>query len=125
LKHRISDNSLHFKNGRFAALTGPDAVEVDKWQLIEVHRDEQNRLRCVVNGRDLTQGTPSVDGPFKLVHIMNNNKNIWKGADPFAGDLAAFVLYSDQLTEQEKQNVRDYFDNVYDFKNTPADGPSL
>ena len=37
--------------------------------------------------------------------------------------LAAFVLYGDEFTEQEKQNVRDYFDNVYDFKDTSTDGP--
>ena len=122
LHHRIIDNSLHFKNGRFAALTGPGAVEINKWQLIEVHRDEEERLQCVVDGRDRTQGTPGVDGPFKLVHIMNNNKNIWKSADPFTGDFAAFVLYSDELTEQEKQSVRNYFDRVYYFKDTPATG---
>ena len=46
---------------------------------------------------------------------MNNNKNVWARADPFAGDLAAFVLYSDVLTGKEQQAVRDYFDGVYDF----------
>lgn len=122
LKHRISDNSLHFNSGRFSSLTGAGAVEIDRWQLIEVHRDRQNRLQCVINGRDLTQGTPGVDGPFKLVHIMNNNKNVWSSADPFAGELAAFLLYSDELTEQERQSVRGYFDGVYDFKNSKADG---
>ena len=55
---------------------------------------------------------------------MNNNKNVWKRLDPFTGDLAAFVLYSAQLSEADKQNLRDYFDSVYDFKNAPAaDGP--
>jgi hypothetical protein len=124
LKHQLDDNSLHFKNGRFAALTGPGAVEIDKWQLIDVHRDKENSLQCVVNGRDLTQGTPSVDGAFKFVHVMNNNKNVWRSAGPFAGDLAAFVRYSDELTGQQKQSIRDYFDNVYEFKNTSMDGSS-
>ncbi len=71
----------------------------------------------MVNGNDRTLGSPVIDGPFRLVHIMNNNKNVWKRADPFAGDLAAFVLYSDVLREDEKQAVRKYFDRTYDFKN--------
>ncbi|MDP6555174.1 MAG: hypothetical protein QGG71_10960 [Pirellulaceae bacterium] len=116
LKHQVADNSLHFKNGRFAALTGPDAIQIGKWQLIEVHRDEGNKLRCVVNGRDRTHGVPVIDGPFRLVHIMNNNKNIWKSADSFTGDLSAFAVYSDVLVEEEQQDVRHYFEKAYGFK---------
>jgi hypothetical protein len=116
LKHQVADNSLHFKNGRFATLTGPDAVQNGKWQLIEVHRDDANRLRCVVNGADRTHGTPEIDGPFRFVHVMNNNKGVWNNADSFTGDLAAFALYSDVLTEQQRQAVRRYFDKVYNFQ---------
>ena len=115
LRHQVKDNSLRFKNGKFATLTGPNAVEIGKWQLIEVHRDKDNNLRCAVDGRDVTKGKPAIDGPFRLVHIMNHNKNIAKRADPFAGDLAAFVLYSDELKEAEKQSVRDYFNGIYGF----------
>ncbi|MHC4716083.1 MAG: hypothetical protein ACYS5V_03880 [Planctomycetota bacterium] len=127
LFHRIRDNSLRFKNMKVVPLTGPDAVAIGKWQLIEVHRDRDDNLQCVVNGRDVTQGTPGVGGPFRFVHIMNNNKNIWRGADPYAGDLAAFVLYSDQLTEAEKKKVRDYFNGIYGYmgKAKPARGAAV
>lgn len=115
LWHTQADNSLRFKNGQFVTLTGPDAVAIDRWQLIEVHRNNDEQLRCIVNGRDVTLGTPRIGGPFRLVHIMNNNKGVWKRADPFTGDLAAFVLYSDVLSENERQSVRDYFDGIYQF----------
>lgn len=99
-------------------LTGPEAVKIGAWQLIEVHRDRNNKLRCVVDGTDRALGDPSVDGEFLFTHIMNNNKGISKQADPFAGDLAAFVLYSSVLTDQNQQDVRDYFDRVYGFRKT-------
>lgn len=116
LTHKKADNSLQFKNMKTATLTGPDAVNIGAWQLIEVHRDKANQLRCIVNGIDRTLGEPAVDGPFRFTHVMNNNKGIWNSADPFTGDLAAFVLYSSVLTEQNKRDVRTYFDEVYGFR---------
>lgn len=126
LLHKSKDNSLVFKHMNIdketgknlsvnAKLTGPNAVAIDKWQLIEVHRDKDSKLQCVVNGQDLTVGEPSADGPFQFVFLMNNNKNVWGAADPFTGDLAAFVLYNKELTEAEKQNVRDYFNGIYGY----------
>ncbi len=115
LHHVVKDNSLRFKNMKFANLTGPDAVEIGKWQLIEVHRDAKDNLQCVVNGKDVTKGMPSVDGPFRFVHLMNDNKNIGQRGDPFAGDLSAFALYSDALTETHKKNIRRYFDGIYGY----------
>ena len=115
LRHQVKDNSLRFKNMQMVTLTGPSAVEIGKWQLIEVHRDKDNNLQCAVNGRNVTKGRPSVGGQFRFIHVMNNNKGIWKTADPYEGDLAAFVLYSDELTEGEKKNVRDYFEGIYGF----------
>ena len=109
LKHNIADNSLIFVNMKPAKLTGPDAVKIDRWNLIEVHRDEQNRLTCFVNGKNVTLDQPAVDGEFRFCHLMNNNKGVWKAADPFVGDLAAFALYSNNLSPEQQQAVRDYF----------------
>ena len=121
LRHQIGGNSLQFKNPDWVQLTGPNAMEIGKWQLIEVHRDKDDNLQCAVNGRDLTLDEPRTGGDFHFVHLMNDNKNIGQRGDPFAGDLAAFVLYSKELSEQDKKNVRDYFDRIYDFKNAPRE----
>ena len=134
---QAKDNSLAFKHtntnketGKHvmvtAKLTGPNAVATGKWQLIEVHRDKDGKLQCVVNGQDLTVGDPSADGPFQFVFLMNNNKNVWRSADPYTGDLAAFVLYNKELTEDEKLNVRTYFNGIYDYmpKDAPAPKPA-
>ena len=64
---------------------------------------------------------PKIGGDFWFTMFMNNNKGQDSRYYPFTGDLAAFVLYNNDLTDRDKKNVRDYFDGIYDFKNTKVE----
>jgi hypothetical protein len=49
--------------------------------------------------------------------LFNNNKGQgFAKQDPFAGDIAALVVYRDEVTEHERVKVRDYFNSVYRLK---------
>ena len=55
--------------------------------------------------------------PFVFMFLFNNNKGQgFAKQDPFAGDIAAFVAYRDELTEEERAKVRQYFDAIYGLK---------
>ena len=116
LVHRVGDNSLAFRNGGrdWQPVTGPDAVPIGKWQLIEVHRNHEDQLRVVVNGQDVTRGSPTFDGDFRLTFLMNNNKG-QQVPQPMAGDVAAFIAYGKQLSDREQSQVRVYLNSIYRF----------
>ena len=87
------------------------------WQLVELHRDAEQNLACVINGKDVTVGKPKDSLPFVFMFLFNHNKGQgFAKLDPFAGDIAAFVVYRDELTEQERGKVRQYFQTVYRLK---------
>lgn len=65
-----------------------------------------------VNGEDVTQGTPTADGLFRFNFVFNNNKG-QSSPQPMAGDIAAVIVYSDVLSGNEKQQVRDYLNRTY------------
>ena len=110
------DNSLIWKNGNaLSRLTGPNAVRTDAWQLLELHRDTDGNLKCTVNGRDVTRGSPSDSASFEFLMLFNNNKGQSDKVEPFAGDMASLIIYRDVLTREERVNVRNYLNGIYGY----------
>jgi hypothetical protein len=118
LIQNVNDNRLEWKNlGKPIPVSGKNTLKTDQWQLLELHRDAKNRLQCVINGKDVTAGSPKDSLPFVFMFLFNNNKGQGFAAlEPFAGDIAAFVVYRDELIEKEKRQVRQYFDRIYKLK---------
>ena len=111
-------NRLEWKNlKQRIAVSGDDSLKTDRWQLVELHRDAEHNLRCVINGEDVTVGNPRDELPFVFMFLFNNNKGQgFAKQDPFAGDIAALVIYRDELVNEERVKVRQYFERVYDLE---------
>jgi hypothetical protein len=109
---------LEWKNlGQRIPVSSVNTLKTNTWQLLELHRDAQNNLKCAINGKDVTVGNPKDSNPFVFMFLFNNNKGQgFAKQDPFAGDIAALVAYRDELTDEERVKVRQYFDTVYDLK---------
>lgn len=118
LIQNVEKHRLEWKNlGQRIPLCGDNTLKTDDWQLLELHRDTQNNLKCVINGEDVTIGNPNDALPFVFMFLFNNNKGQgFAKQDPFAGDIAALAVYRDELTEEERAKVRDYFEAVYRLK---------
>jgi hypothetical protein len=108
-------NRLEWKNlGKRIPVSGENTLTTDTWQLLEIFRDPQNNLKCAINGKDVTVGNPKDSNPFVFMFLFNNNKGQgFAKQDPFAGDVAALIAYRDELTDEERAKVRQYFDAVY------------
>lgn len=115
LSQNVTKNCLEWKNlGQRIPISGADTLKPERWHLVELHRNANNDLQCVISGQDVTVGKPRDNLPFVFMFLFNNNKGQgFAGQDPFAGDLAAFVVYRDELTEQEREQVRKYFVRLY------------
>jgi hypothetical protein len=115
LIQNVEKNRLEWKNlGQRIPLSSVNTLKTGEWQLLELHRDAQNNLRCLINGTDVTVGKPEDSLPFVFMFLFNNNKGQgFAKQDPFAGDIAALVAYRDALTEDERAKVRLYFTVVY------------
>jgi hypothetical protein len=122
LIQNVNENRLEWKNmGKPMPVSGTNTLKTNQWQLLELHRDSRNRLRCVINGRDVTAGSPKDSLPFVFMFLFNNNKGQgFATLNPFAGDIAAFVVYRDELIEKEKRQMRQYLDRVYQLNLFPT-----
>lgn len=111
-------NRLEWKNlTQRIPVSRDETLKTDQWQLVELHRDARNNLRCMINGEDVTVGNPRDELPFVFMFLFNNNKGQgFAKQEPFAGDIAAFVVYRDELADEERSKVRQYFEHVYDLK---------
>ncbi len=111
-------NRLEWKNlKQRIPVSGDETLKTDQWQLVELHRDAKHNLRCVINGKDVTAGSPRDELPFVFMFLFNNNKGQgFAKQDPFAGDIAALVIYRDELEENEKTQVRKYLGTTYGLK---------
>ncbi len=109
------ENCLKWKNlEKPVQISHPDSLKPNEWQLLELHRDEQGSLRCFIDGEDVTPGPLSDELPFTFGFLFNHNKGQgFAGQDPYAGDIAAFIVYRDALADDEKLKVRNYLRSVY------------
>ena len=128
LRHNVADNSLYFQcsgGGDFPCtdsgnITGPEAVQLNLWQLIEIHRDAANAIRVVINGTDVTLPTPLNAGGSWCYHDAMSRS---KGDKAMFGDMAASLVYNDLNTEAERAQIRTYLNDIYNFMNAPPPPP--
>ena len=115
LIHNQQKRCLEWKNlGRPMPLSRENTMTTNRWQLLELHRDRDGNLRCVIDGRDVNAGSPKDQQPFVFMFLFNNNKGQgFAGHEPFAGDIASFIVYRDELAERNKAKVRRYLKSVY------------
>ncbi len=118
LIQNVTKNCLEWKNlGRPVPISGPDTLTPGSWHLVELHRNANHDLQCVISGQDVTPGNPRDELPFVFMFLFNQNKGQgFAGQDPFAGDIAAFVVYRDELMAEEKDQVRKYIARTYDLR---------
>lgn len=117
LIQNIKENRLEWRNlGKRNPLSGKNTLKMNEWHILELHRDAQNQLQCVINGKNVTVGEPKDSLPFVFMFLFNHNKGQgFAGLDPFVGDIAAFIVYRDAMTAKEKIQVRKYLDTVYEL----------
>lgn len=123
LQHNVSKNALMFHvNGPspILQLTTDSSVAINEWQLMEVHRSLDDSLTGVINGVDKTNSPLMNAGTFRLGYLFSNFKTT--GDVAMYGDIAAAVVYEGELTEVEKQLVRDYFNNIYHYDTASLSG---
>jgi|GEM_PF-1531295 len=116
LTQNVDDGSLHFKNsaGNKQQISVTHAIAWNKWQLIELHRNSDDRVTIYVNGKDVTLAEHIFDGPLHISVLMNNNKG-QTIPEPMGGDVAAFLVTAQMLDDSQRKAVRDYFDRAYKF----------
>ena len=115
LIQNVSKNRLEWKNlGKPIPLSGEGTFKANYWQFIELHRDEEFNLTCLINGKNVTVGKPQDTNPFTFSFLFNNNKGQgFARHEPFAGDIAALLIYRDIVTKKERGDVRNYFNSIY------------
>lgn len=120
LIQNAGQNRLEWKNlGKPIPVSKPETFRPSRWQLLELHRDEENRLTCFINGIDVTSGEPEDENPFVFMFLFNQNKGQgFAGQDPYAGDIAAFIVYRNVLGKEERARVRNYLSVVYELELT-------
>ncbi len=116
LQHKVSNNSLQFHmNGPSPVVQiSPDnSVHLNEWQLIEIHRSADDTVTCVINGVDVTNVIHVNGTNFRLGYLFSNFKT--QGDLGMYGDVASMIVYEGALTEDNKDSVRTYLDNIYNY----------
>ncbi|TGV01180.1 hypothetical protein [Flavivirga rizhaonensis] len=119
--HRVSNNTIILRVGNtvppspVVTITTQGAVQLNQWQLIEIHRDDSGNITSFVNGVDTSvTGVNSGSGTFKIGYLLSNFKTgVTHGVASMHGDVAAFLVYNKKTSDTENTNVRAYFDVNY------------
>ena len=111
LWHHVADDSLKLQinNSANTTVTSTGAVDPDAWHLIEIHRDAANAITVLVDGTNVTTGTPVLSGGFDFRFLFSVSR-----VNAMYGQIAAFLLVDGALTSTEQAQVRTYLDAVYD-----------
>ena len=120
LEHDITNDSLKLRigGGTATTVTTSGAITNGVFQLVEIHRDASDAITILVNGADITFGTPVLAGGFDFRFLFSKSRN-----DYMVGDLAAALVADRALTTTEQEQVRNYFHAVYGvlpFGETPV-----
>ncbi len=110
LEHNVADDSLKLRlgGGSTTTITSANAITNGVFQLVEIHRDASNLITALVNGVDVTAGTPVLAGGFDFRFLFSKARN-----DFMVGDMAAVLLNDGALSAGQKDQVRQYFHAVY------------
>jgi len=132
---QLLDNSLILAlPGNQTLLAGAGSVAINQWQLIEIHRDSNLDVRTFINGVDVSVSPlPRVGGTFETLGNYyagvfsnvkgtgtaetDNNTGIVtiKQNYEYLGDMAVLGAWNRELTQQERQGVRNYLNGIYAF----------
>lgn len=119
LRHDVDLNRLKLRipGNPIRSLTYDNAVSLNSWHLIEIHRDSSNKITAFIDGvegTNLTWGDLILPGLFKIGYLLSHFKTTGQqDLTGMYGDVAAFLIYNRDLTPAEKNDVRTYFQNTY------------
>ncbi|MDO5977959.1 hypothetical protein [Flavivirga spongiicola] len=119
--HKVSNNTIKLRVGNtvppspVVTITTPNAVLLNQWQLIEIHRDVSGNITSFINGVDTSvAGANSGIGTFKIGYLLSNFKTeASHGIVSMHGDVASFLIYNKKTSDSENINLRAYFDVNY------------
>jgi len=117
LNHKVANNSLNLRiSGTTSTvqLSTNNSVQLEQWQLIEIHRDDLDNLSCVINSQNVTNGIISRSGSMRIGYLFSNFKST--GNVAMYGEIAAFIIYDRTLNTTEREDVRNYLNSIYDFR---------
>ncbi len=113
LTHLVKSNALKLRIDfrRPTVITAQEAVTLDQWHLIEVHRDIHSKIRVYIDGWDATAGEPVLAGNmfFRFLLSVSRGRAMY-------GDVAALAIYQNELDGPLRRRIRDYFAGVYGLK---------
>jgi len=116
LQHNTSNNSLQMRidgSTSIAQITNNNAVALDEWQLIEIHRDEFDILTTYIDLQDVTPGVITRSGTARIGYLLSNFKTT--GNLAMYGEVATFIIYNRGLESSEIEDVRKYINEVYEL----------
>lgn len=121
LRHKVSNNALNLRiNGDSPVMpiTNEEAMTLDEWQLVEIHRDASSDITCFIDAYDRTvDGGANASGTFRVGYLFSNFKTT--GDVAMYGEVASFIIYNRKLDDDETWGVREYLDSVYSLDLTP------
>lgn len=119
--HKVSNNSIKLRVGNtvppspVVTITTANAVQLNTWQLIEIHRDLSGNITSFINGVDTSVGGVNAGtGTFKVGYLLSNFKTgHTNGSISMHGDVAGFLIYDKKTSSTENNSIRNYFDSNY------------
>lgn len=117
-RHRYETNYLQLRihPNTVYRVTPDNAVVLNEWQLIEIHRDALDKITVFINGIDRTFSTNIVlPGTFTIGYLFSAFKTNSKLGEQKSmhGDIASFLVYDKITSVSENINIRAYFDSNY------------
>ncbi len=120
-RHRVADNYLQLRvpGNSVWRVTPNNAIALNTWQLIEVHRDAANKITIYINGIDKTDTSNSPNivlaGTFNIGYLLSAFKTNAQTNEKKSmhGDVAGFLVYDKKTSSTETENIRTYFDTNY------------
>ncbi len=126
LRHDVSNNSLNIRidgTSSAAQLTQANAVALDAWQLIEIHRDSGDMLTSYIDLQDVTNGPITRSGTMRIGYLFSDFKTTGSGA--MYGEIAAFLVYDRKLNTTEVATVRSHLNDEFCLGFTLAEDGQL
>lgn len=116
LRHDVANNKLRLRvPGNLVTSISPDnSIQLDTWQLIEIHRDATNKVTTYVNANEVSLNNVILPGNFTIGYLFSNFKTTGIfNATAMYGDIAGFLVYDRKTIASENETIRDYFNQHY------------
>ncbi len=117
LRHNVSSNNLQLRvpGNLVRTISADNSVNLDQWQIIEIHRNSSDLVTLFIDGIDSTRNSNiTLPGTFQIGYLLSNFKTTGQfNQTGMYGDVAAFLVYDKKTTETETDNIRNYLDINY------------